>query len=397
MFENAALIHPAKLDGDLNIGRILDAMLYYGKVEFLVDQRSFIHLWHRIGYEGTLDLLSHSSMDCRITPEMPAVQTHELNGVQSHAPQFISHAGRDEFVINDKDTATKIAYGLDKENFREIRPKINRIIKSAKDTRYYKIFEDLPIKGDLFRDLISDSETLKLFVGSFAARLGVEVNQHLLNQLAVEVYDTPHGYMINANVHPSELVPGHLINGWQELLPMVHDYQLDLRFAQSRSADLMCGEVSSEISSQRLDLSLNRALKSENQLSAFEQFAFGEARPFGQAFEEGIIDVKTALEVIDKTAKFREWLHGKPVDADLIKEFHQAVTRETLLDKLPGRTSRFAIFTGGGLALDALVTGGVGTLAGIGLSAIDAFVIDGLLKGWKPSNFVKTVGDSIAR
>lgn len=119
MFENAEIISPGTIDGKLNIGRVLDAMLYYRQVEFVVDQRSFSHLWRTFGPDGTFDLLTYPSLKCRITPEMPVIQTENRNGVCSHFPQFMSHAGQDEFRINDKDTVSKLALGISEGQFRD--------------------------------------------------------------------------------------------------------------------------------------------------------------------------------------------------------------------------------------------------------------------------------------
>lgn len=396
MFENAAIISPGTTDGKLNVGRVLDAMLYYKKVEFIVDQRSFSHLWRSLGPDGVYDLLSHPSLRCKITPEMPVIQTEDRNGVVSHRPQFMSHAGRDEFRISDRDTVSKLAFGISEQEFRQIRPKVKKLVQRVGDTRYRKLFEPLPIKGDLFKDLISDSETMRLFLRSYAHYHGAHCNEILLQNLKVTVYDTPFGFVITSNIPPTAIIKGHLGEGWQSLLPMIHDYQLDLRFAQSRSADLICGQVSASISSQRLDLSLNRATRAEQTITAFEQFAFSSARPFGKSFEEGAISLKDALQVIDKTAKFREWLSGMPVDVNLVEEFNRAVSKETILDKLPGRISRFSVFTGAGVVIDTLGAGGLGTAVGIGLSAVDSFVVDSMLKGWRPSNFVDIVQDKIS-
>ncbi len=46
----------------------------------------------------------------------------------------------------------------------------------------------------------------------------------------------------------------------------------------------------------------------------------------------------------------------------------------------PMKVIRFLIFTGGGLLVPAL--------AALGLSAADAFVVDRLLGGWRPNQFV---------
>jgi hypothetical protein len=112
LFDKATLLFPAKLDGTLDIGRILDAMLYYQKIEFIVDERGFCQLWARLGAEGTLSLLSHPSFDSKITPEFVAVLNDNSNGLIAHKPQFISRAGDSSISIDDKDTPSKLAFAV---------------------------------------------------------------------------------------------------------------------------------------------------------------------------------------------------------------------------------------------------------------------------------------------
>jgi hypothetical protein len=38
--------------------------------------------------------------------------------------------------------------------------------------------------------------------------------------------------------------------------------------------------------------------------------------------------------------------------------------------------------------MDALGAGGLGTVAGLTISACDQFLLDKLLKGWKPNQFI---------
>jgi ABC-type branched-subunit amino acid transport system permease subunit len=47
------------------------------------------------------------------------------------------------------------------------------------------------------------------------------------------------------------------------------------------------------------------------------------------------------------------------------------------------------VFFGLGLAADAIATGGLGTLTGVALGALDTFYIDKLISGWKPSQFIE--------
>jgi ABC-type branched-subunit amino acid transport system permease subunit len=46
------------------------------------------------------------------------------------------------------------------------------------------------------------------------------------------------------------------------------------------------------------------------------------------------------------------------------------------------------IFTAAGLGLDAAGLGGAGTMIATALGAADTFLLDRILRGWKPSQFV---------
>lgn len=393
MFEKATVVSLHHPDGGFDLGRLLDAMLYYQSIEFLVDGRSFPHLWRSIGPAGLSDLLSHPSLDAKITPEVPAVANKNQNGVVTHTPVFMTSVGHGDKIFDEKDTSLALAFMIDRNQANALRAPINKIVRRVGETRFGRIFSGLGSKQNMFNDLVSDLDSLKIFLCGYAAKHGAQLNVEVLNRLTIDTYMSPEGLVILSNYLPNQIMSKGAEGGWQDILPLIHDYQLDLYFSQARSADIVCGEVNASISAQRLDLSINRSLRSQATQTAFEQLAFGEARPFGDAFRDGRIDLSTALKTIDETRKFREWLTGIPVDADLIVEYHKAINKDTWLDKLPGKTSRFALFTGGGAFMDIMMTGGLGTVAGVTLSAFDSFVLDGLVKGWRPSNFVDKISE----
>jgi hypothetical protein len=49
---------------------------------------------------------------------------------------------------------------------------------------------------------------------------------------------------------------------------------------------------------------------------------------------------------------------------------------------------RFLIFTGLGAATDMMLPTGLGTAMGLALGAFDSLVLDNLLRGWRPNQFV---------
>ena len=95
------------------------------------------------------------------------------------------------------------------------------------------------------------------------------------------------------------------------------------------------------------------------------------------------------LKLLDSADKFRHWLHQQPPDTNLVRAYYQEAIKDTWAEKLPAKSTRWSIFTGVGLGIDALGAGGLGTAANVAVSAVDAFLVDKLAKGWKPHQFVE--------
>jgi hypothetical protein len=85
-----------------------------------------------------------------------------------------------------------------------------------------------------------------------------------------------------------------------------------------------------------------------------------------------------------RSAPFKKWLKEKDPNADLLREYCREVSRLDWADKLPTKTLRWLVFTAIGLA-----AGPLGAVVGTAIGATDTFLIDRLLKGWKPNQFVE--------
>ena len=95
------------------------------------------------------------------------------------------------------------------------------------------------------------------------------------------------------------------------------------------------------------------------------------------------------LPLLDKAAKFSGWLRGQKQDADLVQEYYKKVTEQSWINKLPNKIMRWALFTGIGLSIDMAGASGVGTSAGLAVSAFDTFLLEKLMSGWKPNQFIE--------
>jgi hypothetical protein len=114
----------------------------------------------------------------------------------------------------------------------------------------------------------------------------------------------------------------------------------------------------------------------------------GNGRAIREAVNSGEVRFSSILKLLENSDRFREWIAGQPADVSLLTAFYDEITKDSWVDKLPPKAIRFSIFSALGYAIDAVGGGGLGTLAGLGVNAVDSFLVDKLIKGWKPHQFV---------
>jgi hypothetical protein len=164
---------------------------------------------------------------------------------------------------------------------------------------------------------------------------------------------------------------------------------LDLNIAASNNSELATTRASSATMQLKVRDVLEKRQRSDLQLASFQDLVFNEAKVLREVINSGERTLAEVLDLLDRAERFRAWTKGHPPSAELCKEYYRAITKDSWVDKLPGKASRWVIFTGAGLGLDALGAGGLGTAAGVALSAVDQFMLDKVVKGWKPSQFVE--------
>jgi hypothetical protein len=93
--------------------------------------------------------------------------------------------------------------------------------------------------------------------------------------------------------------------------------------------------------------------------------------------------------LVRQAEQFREWLKKQGNAEDLRKAYCQDVAHLDWADKLPPKSLRWLMITAAGFGLSAVAGPIAGTIAATALSAGDAFLLDKLLKGWKPNHFIE--------
>ena len=179
-------------------------------------------------------------------------------------------------------------------------------------------------------------------------------------------------------VHPNPI-------GIADLLVWIYSSRASVELAAAHNADLGVHPLEFRLATLKLRQLLEGTVSSEREIGSFQQFVMPEGASLREIINSGNRTFAEVVALVDKAKKFRTWVRGRPADSQLLREYITEVTKIDWLERLPTKVLRWLLFTGIGLAVD----GATGALGGIAVSAADEFLLDRLLHGWRPNEFIE--------
>jgi hypothetical protein len=396
MFESALIRKHTEGQLSVDAGIIAETLLFYENVHVLADNGVFADLIRVIGPDNLINLLDRKALSLSFTRDVLGVYNNTQNNISVH--RFVSFrlaARQNKKRISDADQVELLAenvLGKSRESKRVTRALLDRIrFKNLNECpglpqgipahAQEDVFNPRFLKAaiaDILRILIPEIELPQNWTFDI-----VRVGEEFLVGTNLNFED------INKHYH-KRIPPEHSTINADFLLGFVLHAKADAYFA----ADYMAEIVTSPISSSIIDRSLSQILiKRENNLSQIEMFQkvhLDNGRGVREAINSGERSFADFLQLLERADRFKTWLSDRNPDATLLQEYYTAATSDSWIERLPTKSLRFVFTTLGGAAADLfLPTGGLGTAVGAGLGAVDSLLLDRLLKGWKPNQFVE--------
>lgn len=172
------------------------------------------------------------------------------------------------------------------------------------------------------------------------------------------------------------------------ILGNVLQTRVDANIAAEFESDILTSNLNTLLLEYKVNDILARSSKNRTSINSFSKLYLPNGKPIRDSINSNERSLTEFMKLLEKADKFKSWLSNFDGDGDILTEYYSAVSKETWVDKLPAKGFRWAIFTGAGILSDITIAGGIGTLIGMGLSLGDTFLLDKMLKGWNPSNFI---------
>lgn len=235
-------------------------------------------------------------------------------------------------------------------------------------------------RSDLF-----DSDFVLAAVNATLQR--IQGANSLGEQLRFDVIDSELGMYVFTNVDfdainrcraalPSPqdpITPAHLLSHFLEA-------RADLAIASFYGGDFVASDLTSSIIKLRYPDFLRRRQLNAGELSHFHQVVLPDYPSLRESIDSGQRSFKDFLHLLDKAARFKEWLRGAAVDEGLVRSYVSDLKREGWIQSVPSKTVRY-LFTA---ALEAH-----NPMIGAAAAVTDSLFIEKLLGGWRPNHFVE--------
>jgi hypothetical protein len=368
----------------LDIGAIAEALLFYGRVTIVGNTGTLKALLAGIPPFVALGLLRDKRLEFYYLGDQPAVSTtltttgrslHDL--ICFSSPQdTIETVGPVEFRAAAGDTGqarigssqfTRLLRPLRHEEFDQ-----NAVLASLMD--YRSTERSVSALLSLAAPGYTTGEPLRFRIEKQNSGFFVDTNLDFdeLNAIYRQTIPADHSTLSEAYI-----------------LALMQGANEATYYAATLNSEIAVSPIERVVQSAAIDAVVQRRAKSEQAIGSFVDLTMQDARTIREAVNSGKVSFAQVVKLLDSADKFRHWLKEQPVDSELIRTYYQAVVKDSWAEKLPGKSARWFVFTGLGLAADVFGTAPWGAIGGVAISAVDSFICDKLLLGWKPHQFVE--------
>lgn len=364
----------------IDIGFLAEALLFHDEVRVFANRPMIADLLRAMQPEVLIDYLVEKRISLSFVDGRLGIHTRTMPGQPGvHTPIQIHLADIDLQRILQEEI----------EALTERRGYSRRV--SSRLINFVNLENDFADAERALRNDFSDQSYLDRSVKQV---LRLHTDQPLDNiRFRLEPYDT--GFIVKTNINfdsinraqslraPAQLSPSFIL---AQLSNTREQIALTAKYAVSMASNL----AEAGLLELRIERTIERSRSASEEVRRFQDLVLGDSRALGDALLNGSRSFSEFLDLLHDAEKFRSWIKKADPDAGLVTNYLDELTRKTWLERLPAKSVRWSIFLGAGVILDATVTSGLGTAIGIVVSAADQFLLDRLLAGWKPNQFVET-------
>ena len=390
MFEKA-LIYRIGVTRTVDLGLLAETLFFYGCTHLLVDSSSILALAQKIPHRVLLELFDRNAIQLSYIRDRFAVASQGVPVTHNFVSMRLVGTPDGEKIRNYQEELLEL---LERKlgKSKTIRKLANDIANRITLHRFRGVPEKEKVVTNFMRTDIEDNEFVQRAVQVTLTHLvpGFEPS----TQIRFHVFKTGQGdYIVDTNLdfrrlndaYHTVVPPEHSSISVEYLLSHLLDARADTFFAAYYMAEPVTLPLSSDIMRLKHFEFLRRRASNAEDIELFHELIVPEFPTIREAINSGNRSIEELLKLLDQAAKFRKWLTEANPDVGLIQSYYKEAAKKSWIETLPGKGIRFIVAAGTGFGATAVA----GPAAGLGVGATNTFLVDQLLKGWRPNRFIE--------
>lgn len=384
MFEHVVL-RRSDNGNTISLGQLAEAMLYYKKVHLILDRGTLHFFVNALGLGPLLSLLNRTELTAVYCDEILGTNTESIGTSQFHNYVSFNVSGN-QATGALKTPAERLEFdlrgmGIQKKDAKNFVQKFLDIVPFRKLSGNY--FTQGGIVGAANSDLLDAQfvrQAAKKIIETVPGGhcLGSEFKFEILNsELGNFVFTNTNFDAINHNrsvYHPpiEPLTVAHILSN-------ILEARADLTLASFYGGDFITSSTTSAIIQVKHSEILHRMQINTEERQQFVELILPDTPSLAEVIDKGERSFNDFLLLLDRSLRFKDWLHKINPDENLIRSYMQDISSEGWIQRLPAKSVRYMLT----IALDV-----TNPIAGFVAGFVDNFVVEKLFNGWRPNHFV---------
>lgn len=383
MFSSIVLKNSTAPGNVIDLGVLAEALLFYERVHIVGNTLTLRHLLERITPRLFLSLLLQRRIVFHYLTDQIGVSTSQ------HAKTFAHRFVRFSSPQHTREKAA--AYEFKRTAPRATRIEVSRLAAIMQDLSHFE-FDEEQLSLSL-----ADTPSLTRTVASLLRELVPNYSQE--EPISFRAVPQQQEFKIETNLDfvrlnecsRTSVSAEHLQLTEAHLLALIQGAHATAFYAANLESEVFVEKVERAVQARAVEGAIERYTNSSEQICRFSEIVLHDSYALRDAVNSNSVKFAEIVRLADSADRFRTWLHSSSLDGDLLAAYYREAVKESpWLTRLPKRVTRWSLFAGIGIAVDASVSPGLGVAAGLALSAVDSFLVERLLKGWRPHQFVET-------
>ena len=369
----------------ISLGELAEALLFYQNVHIILEYSSLTQIVSVIGMQKLLSLLSRQNVSAVYCEDSLGTHTQKSGMIEAHS--FISFMiSGDQTVGQLHKRKDRLEFILTRQGYSKKQAKV-LIEQFRKKVPIRKLTDNYFVEGGIINAAWQDLSD-PIFIHEATKRtLARQVGANFpLTDYKFEVETYHPNFYIKTNIDFSEINKKlkHINSQIDEITPayLIQNIlvgKADMILAANYGGEFYTSELSSEIIQLRHNNLLKRINLDKNELNIFKEITIAESPSIKEVINCGERSFDEFLSLLDKSSKFREWIHGVNPDVKIATAYLNEISAQSWVNKGPTKTLRYILST---------TIGALEPISGAVFSAADTFILEKFLGGWHPSHFI---------